>query len=140
MNHPAFPEHLRKGERGSIRRHQRKVALKGAMDAAYAQAEAREANRSQVSGVYLVKGHVDLQLRLEHHHLVKRSRDRGLIADPNNIFICSAIEHRLIEDGKLIVEGRNALDYRCHWSEGATANERQMTRIKSRRWSQEDEA
>lgn len=128
-----------KGRSGLLRRHQRKVADKAALDAAYAQVEAREANRSQVSGSYLVAGHVDPLRRMSHHHITKRSHDRALIADPDNIFLCSHAEHMLIEGHRIIIEGTNALTYRVHWAEDIKAHEK-IVKIRSRRWSQEEDA
>lgn len=138
-NHDAFPAHLRKGEPLYAQRHQRKVAAEKALEACYAQVEARDGNKCRVTGAYLQPGAVDPKVRREHHHLVKRSRDKILIDDPRNVILVSASAHRLITDGWLIVEGKDANQMlRFHWRNETPPSLKILT-IKSRRKSQQGE-
>jgi hypothetical protein len=117
------------------------VAAKASLEACYAQVEARDQNTCRVTGAHLSPGAVDPKARREHHHIVKRSRDRLLIDDPANVILVSAACHRLITDGWLIVEGADASlpnRLRYHWRNETPASLKIIT-IKSRRRSQRED-
>ena len=121
----------------AIRRHQKRRDKDAALAEAYAICDARDAFYCRVTGRYTQAGAVDPRVRREHHHLVPRSRDKGLIADASNIVTCCAEAHALITAGWLIVEGTDARKVlRFHWREGIEAAQRPFV-IKSRRLSQE---
>jgi hypothetical protein len=106
----------------SVERHERKKAKQKAMEEAYAEAEKRDKRRCRVTGVRLVVGAVEARGRLEHHHLVKRSRSRHLREDVRNIVCVSAFVHDLITRGWIVSEGRDANKFIAwHWTELATS-------------------
>jgi hypothetical protein len=77
-------------------------------------------------------------VRREHHHLVERSRDKGLIAEPSNIITVAAEVHALITAGMIVVEGTNAdTVLRFHWR-ADVPKEQRIVVIKSRRKSQRE--
>lgn len=125
-----------KGTPGYVGRKQRKKDAEDALDRCYAAVNKRDENTCRVTGARLQPGAVNPDARREHHHLVKRSRDRGLIDDPANVILVSATAHRLIEDGWIVVEGRRAdTVLRFHWRTD-TPESMKVVRIKSRRRSQ----
>jgi hypothetical protein len=91
-----------------VQRHDKKKAREEALDAAYRIVDKRDGNRCRVTGVSLVAGAPDPKIRREHHHLAKRSRERGKRSDPSNICLVSAFAHDLITRGWLVCEGTDA--------------------------------
>jgi hypothetical protein len=79
-----------------------------ALSAAYAACDRRDKSTCRVTGRTLKAGAPDARVRREHHHLVERSRDKGLIAEPSNIITVAAEVHALITAGMIVVEGTNA--------------------------------
>lgn len=93
---------------GAVERLDRKKAREKRLLDAYKAAEARDHMRCRVTSKPLKKSAVSDVERLEHHHLVKRSRSKGLREKASNIVCVSALAHRLIERGWLACEGTNA--------------------------------
>lgn len=86
----------------------RRAMAKAALDAAYEDVDRRDGPQSRVTGRWTVSGDVDPRVRREHDHIKPRSTHPELIAEPDNIFVCTAEEHQLIHAGALEVEGTNA--------------------------------
>jgi hypothetical protein len=84
---------------------------------AYADVDLRDGPQSRISGRWTVAGAVDPRQRREHDHIRPRSTHPELVADPRNIFVCTAEEHQLIHAGAIEVEGTNAnKELRFHWN------------------------
>lgn len=123
----------------AVTKHRKRVDADAALREAYAEVDALDAGIRAVTGRYTSPGAVDPRVRREHHHLIPRSRDKGLIADAANIVTVCSEAHALIAAGWLIVEGTDARQVlRFHWREGIEASQRPFV-IKSRRLSQERE-
>lgn len=106
-----------------------------ALKDAYADVDARDKGICKVTGRHTSPGAPDPRVRREHHHIVKRSRDKGLIAVPANVITVCAEAHGLIEAGWIVVEGTNAdkpNGVRFHWREGVDPKLKILV-IKSRR-------
>ena len=125
-----------KGQPRVIERHTKRVDAEKALKEAYAEVDARDAGRCWVTGKRTESNSVDPRRRREHHHLVARSRDRALIAEPSNIITVTAEAHDLIERGWLVVEGVDATKaIRFHFAEHVKPEQKPF-RIASRRKSQ----
>jgi hypothetical protein len=110
-----------------------------ALSDAYAACDRRDKSTCRVTGRTLKAGAPDARVRREHHHLVERSRDKGLIAEPKNIITVCAEAHALITAGFLVVEGTNAdAVIRFHWRADVSKEQRILV-IKSRRRSQRED-
>ena len=117
-----------KGEPGIVRRHQRRVEDEKALRECYAEVDARDAGYCWVTGRYTQSGAVDPRVRREHHHIVKRSRDKGLIDKPHNVITVCAEAHKLIEAGWIIVEGKDARKRLFfHWRSDLKASQKPFT-------------
>ena len=125
-----------KGQPRAIERHTKRVDAEKALKEAYAEVDKRDGGRCRVTGKRTEPGHVDPRRRREHHHLIPRSRDKGLVADSANIVTVTAEAHALIESGWLVSEGLNAEGVvRWHWA-AHVKPEQKPFRIASRRRSQ----
>ena len=120
----------------SVAKHDRKAAQAKALEEAYEVVNKRDGNVCRVTGEYLQPGAVEAKYRREHHHLVPRSRAKGLVAEPSNIVLVSALAHELLTRGWIDCEGTDASGVlRFHWTALATSH---PFKIKSRRRSQQE--
>lgn len=87
---------------------QKRREATAALEDAYAEVDLRDGPQSRVTGRWTVPGAVDPRVRREHDHIKPRSTHPELIAEPSNIFVCTAEEHQLIHAGALEVEGEDA--------------------------------
>ena len=125
----AFP----KGEPLGVTKHRKRVDADAALRECYADVDARDASICWVTGRYTSSGAVDPRVRREHHHLVKRSRDRGLIDKPHNVITVTAEAHKLIEAGWIVVEGKDARKaIFFHWRADVQAHQKPF-RIQAKR-------
>jgi hypothetical protein len=121
-----------------VTRAKRRTDKADALKDAYAAVDARDGSKCRVTGRTLKAGAPDARVRREHHHLVERSRDKGLIAEPSNIITVAAEVHALITAGMIVVEGTNAdTVLRFHWR-ADVPKEQRIVVIKSRRKSQRE--
>ena len=74
----------------------------------YKAVDLRDRRTCRATGRPLMVGAVDPRMRLERHHLVKRSRDKALVSDPSNVVTVAADIHQLLEAHALEVEGVDA--------------------------------
>jgi hypothetical protein len=113
----------------------RRTEKADALKDAYAAVDSRDKSTCRVTGRTLKAGAVDARVRREHHHLVERSRDKGLIAEPSSIVTVCAEVHALISAGFLIVEGTDASKphgLRFFWASHVKPSQR-ILEIRSRR-------
>src|SRR5205085_11623048 len=90
-------------ERASKRsEHDRKLAK------AYAQVDAREGNRCQVSGVELSPKSANPKRRREHHHLKGRNVRPEWVYEAKRIGLVSAFIHELLQSKAILVDGTDA--------------------------------
>lgn len=77
-----------------------------ALQRCYRKVDARDKLISWVSGRPLVKAEPgragNARFILERHHLVKRSLDKGDVANPDNVITVSRREHRILDLGMLV--------------------------------------
>lgn len=99
---------LAKGTPRSLAKGQKRREANAALDAAYAEVDLRDGPQSRITGRWTVPGAVDPRARREHDHIKPRSTHPELIADPRNIFVCTAEEHQLIHAGAIEIEGDDA--------------------------------
>lgn len=90
-----------------LKAEKRKAADKALRDA-YREVDARDGKKCRATGRPLMPGAVDPRMRLEHHHIAKRSLAKGQIDDPKNIVTVAADVHQLLERHALEIEGRDA--------------------------------
>lgn len=111
------------------------------LDEAYAVVNMRDGNESRVSGCYLLAESADNRQRREHHHLRGRNVRPDWKYDPKRIVLCSAFEHGLLESGAIEYEGDDA-DSRVvfFWNRSKIPVGTEPLRIKSKRWSQNEDA
>lgn len=125
---------LGKGIPRAIRKAKARREDSAALDAAYADVDLRDGPQSRISGRWTVSGAVDPRVRREHDHIRPRSTHPELIADPCNIFVCTAEEHQLIHAGALEVEGVDASkELRFHWNRSMVAPGKEPFEIKQHR-------
>jgi hypothetical protein len=127
-----------KPQHSVITRYKRRVDEEKALREAYADVDARDGGKCLVTGRYTQPGAVDPRVRREHHHLVKRSLDKGQIAEPRNIVTVCAEAHKLIEAGWLVLEGSDATKaIFCHWAAHVKPSQKPFT-IQARKRARED--
>lgn len=120
----------------SVARKLRKVADKHALEDAYAEVDQRDGSICWVTGAYT--GGIG-DLAREHHHLAGRNVKPEWVTRPERIITVSRLAHRLITLGWILVEGTDARKpLRFHWAPFVKPEQR-VLRIKSRRWSQEQD-
>lgn len=108
---------LSKGAPRALKKAQTRREESAALDEAYADVDLRDGPHSRISGRYTSPGAIDPRVRREHDHIKPRSTHPELIADPKNIFVCTAEEHQLIHAGALEIEGTDASkELRFHWN------------------------
>jgi hypothetical protein len=119
--------------------HSKKVAAEQALREAYAAVDARDKKRCRATGRPLTPGTVLPAMRLERHHLAKRSTNKDRIADSKNIVTLAADVHQLVEAGLIEIEGTDA-DARLvfRWAKHVKP-EQQMVKLLSKRRSQNRE-
>jgi hypothetical protein len=118
----------------AITKGRRRAEANAALDAAYVEVDLRDGPCSRISGRYTVAGAVDPRVRREHDHIKPRSTHPELIAEPTNIFICTAEEHQLIHAGALEIEGEDASKpLFFHWNRRMVAPGKEPFRITARR-------
>lgn len=142
MANPLYPAFaFQKPQPRALTKGQKRREANAAIDAAYADVDLRDGPYSRVSGRYTQPGAVDPRVRREHHHIRPRGTHPELIAEPRNIFVCTAEEHQLIHAGALVVEGTDASRVlRFHWNREMVPRGKEPFEIKSRRQSQERDA
>lgn len=123
----------------AIEKHARKVASDAALTDAYKLVDARDKRTCRATGRTLQPGAVMPQMRLERHHLAKRSTHKGLVADSQNIVTLAADAHQLVEAGALLIEGDNA-DERLvfHWNREIVKPNKEPFKLLSKRKSQRE--
>jgi hypothetical protein len=114
----------------------RREAEKALRDA-YKAVDARDKKTCRATGRPLVAGAVDPRMRLERHHIQKRSTDKRLIDDPVNIVTVAGDVHQLLEAHALEIEGVNA-DKRLvfRWNRAMVAAGKEPFKLLSKRKSQ----
>lgn len=115
----------------SVERITRRQEKQKRLEDAYKAAETRDQMRCRVTGKRLSKSSVSDAERLEHHHLVKRSRSKTLREDVKNLVCVSALVHRLIEHRWIECEGTNA-DGALFWHYTKLAT---VKPVQIRRWN-----
>ena len=93
---------------GAITKGRKRATARAALDKAYEAVDLRDGPQSRITGRWTVSGAVDPRVRREHDHIKPRSTHPELIAEPSNIFVCTAEEHALIHAGALEIEGEDA--------------------------------
>lgn len=108
---------------------------------AYKAVDARDKKTCRATGRPLMAGAVDPRMRLERHHLQKRSTAKDKRFDPTNICTLAADVHQLVEAGVLLIEGTNA-DKRLvfHWNPERVKKGAEPFTLLSKRKSQRREA
>ena len=110
------------------------------LEDAYEVVNIREGNQSQVTGCFLLAESADSRQRREHHHLRGRNVSPDWKYDPCRIVLCSAFEHGFLESGALDYEGDDATKRIVFfWNRSKVPAGTEPFRIKSKRWSQNDE-
>ncbi len=106
----------------------------------YKAVDARDKKHCRATGRPLMVGAVDPRMRLERHHLVKRSRDKALVSEASNVVTVAADIHQLLEAHALEIEGTNA-DGRLvfHWNRRMVKKGDEPVRLLSKRRSQRRE-
>ena len=112
-----------KGTPSRVAKDRKKAQLATAIKHAYKEVDARDKLISWVSGKKLVRGAASDNVRLEHHHLDRRSQSKARQADPFNVISVSASEadyldfHYLIpvnKAGEVCHDTRKIADF--HWN------------------------
>lgn len=85
----------------ALDRHRKATAKQTALDKAYAEVDARDGKRCQVTGVALMAGSVSDKRRLERNHLKPRSTAPEERHDVDNILTVSAFAHALMQSSAL---------------------------------------
>lgn len=75
----------------------RTAKLKTAIKDAYVDVDARDKMLSWVTGRRLVRGGADDKVRIEHHHLDRRSQSKARQADPHNVISVSSFEAEYLD-------------------------------------------
>lgn len=117
----------------------RRKAAADRLEAAYAIVNARDGNRSRVSGCTLLASSPDPRQRREHHHLRGRNAAPQDREDPRRILLVSKFEHDLLTSGALLHEGDDATKRIVfHWDYTKPGIERgkEPLRLLSKRRSQ----
>jgi hypothetical protein len=124
-----------------LERHSKKLDAEKALAEAYKQVDARDGRKCRATGRPLTPGAVLPQMRLERHHLAKRSTHKGLVAEVSNIVTLAADCHQLVEAGALEIEGTNA-DGRLvfRWNRKMVAAGKEPFKLLSKRKSQNKDA
>lgn len=108
---------IKKGPSIQLEKGWKKVAFETALAKAYAIVNARDRERSRITGINLFPHTEHLKARREHNHLEPRSTAPDRITDPSNIFLVSNYEHGFITSGALIVHGKDAnKEIRFSWN------------------------
>lgn len=111
-----------------------------ALEQAYADVDLRDGPWSRITGRYTQSGAVDPRVRREHDHIKPRSTHPELIAQPRNIFVCTAEEHQLIHAGALEVEGEDATKpLFFHWNRAMVPAGKEPFMIKARRTLEQED-
>lgn len=133
------PGALQKPIRALVKGQKRREA-NAALEQAYADVDLRDGPWSRISGRYTQPGHVDPRVRREHDHIKPRSTHPELIAEPRNIFVCTAEEHQLIHAGALEIEGEDAIKpLFFHWNRAIVAPGKEPFVIKARRTLEQED-
>lgn len=86
----------------------KQAAVETALAKAYAKVDARDENRSRVTGRRLLAISGNDKDRREHNHLENRSTAPDKITDVSNIFLVSTFEHGFLTRNELLIHGTNA--------------------------------
>jgi hypothetical protein len=123
-----------------LAKHTKKGLALRALADAYAAVDARDKKRCRATGRPLTPGAVMPAMRLERHHLAKRSTHKDKVADASNIVTLAADVHQLVEAGLIEIEGTNA-DARLVFRWAASVKpEQKMVKLLSKRKSQNKDA
>jgi hypothetical protein len=124
-----------------LEKHKAKVDAEKALADAYKQVDARDKRKCRATGRPLTPGAVLPAMRLERHHLAKRSTHKGIVAEVSNIVTLAADCHQLVEAGALEIEGTNA-DGRLvfRWNRQMVKAGAEPFKLLSKRKSQRDAA
>lgn len=76
-----------------------------ALDACYAEVDARDKLHSRRSGKLLSKGATDPNQRVERHHMQPRSTAPSRVDDSSNVLTLSGTEHSEVKAGKARYSG-----------------------------------
>lgn len=90
-----------KGTPRKIAAREKRLKKRGEVDSAYAVVDARDKLISKVSGLQLRKGGGE-KIRIERHHMARRSVAKSRIGDPHNIISVSAYEAEYLDSHALI--------------------------------------
>lgn len=101
-----------KGTPRKVLQAEKRKHLKAAIKDAYKDVDARDGLISWVSGKRLMRGVASDAVRLEHHHLDRRSQSKARQADPRNVISVSALEADYLDYHYLIPVDRNGDE--CH--------------------------
>lgn len=121
----------------ALEKYAKRAAADKALRDAYAAVDARDKRTCRATGRPLMAGAVDPRMRLERHHLVKRSASQAGIADARNIVTLAADVHRLVEAHAIEIEGTDAngrLIFR--WNKKVLAGKAPPFQLLSKRRSQ----
>jgi hypothetical protein len=110
------------------------------IEAAYAEVDKRDGGIDQVTGQFTVPGSPDTKLARDHHHLKGRRVRPDWIDKPERIITVARRTHRLLQRHAILVEGDDAR-YRLvfTWNRTMVPVGKEPFRIKSKRWSQNED-
>ena len=123
-----------------LARHWKKAEKKQALVDAYTLVDARDQGYSVISGVYTDPGSPDPKRRREHHHLRGRNAAPELVNSQDHILTVSAFEHQLLHAKALLVEGESMRERLIFsWNREIVPAGKEPFRLKSKRWSQNED-
>jgi hypothetical protein len=106
----------------------------------YAEVDARDGKKCKATGRPLFAGAIDPRMRLERHHIKKRSTDKALRYVASNIVTLAGDVHQLVEAKALLIEGTNANKRLVfHWNREMVPVGKEPFKLLSKRKSQNKE-
>jgi hypothetical protein len=108
---------IKKGPSIQLEKGWKQAKFEAALAKAYREVEARDENRSRVTGMPLLASSGNERQQREHNHLGRRSTYPSLKTAVKNIFLVSTYEHRFLTNNELLIHGRDAnKDLRFSWN------------------------